>query len=392
MRKTIRTVHLWLGLVSGLILSVLGITGSIYVFEPEITRAITKEYHTQNEKSIFSSDIEIVSEIEKQSGKKIESLQWPQRGRDTYVFKLFDDNKWHYFDQSAGKIIWGNEGYGNSFFAFILDLHTSLTLGEIGFYITATASLIFALFMLTTGVYLWWPRVKGRMKSSFKIKWNAQPKRFNYDLHNVIGFYFFLPLFLLGITGAAFHYYEETRWVLDKITFSQSSPKSIWDTALSDSIAHQTPITTQQALAEMNKYYPDYYKRNMWMTNKKDGTLSFAYQKYQDVHSGADTRIFLIADRYTGAILAEQHPDKLQGGASILSKWLLPIHFGEFGGIITRILWFIAGFIPALLTWTGVKIWLGRTSKDKAFITRDAAGEPAARSVRSAVEVLRDVQ
>jgi uncharacterized iron-regulated membrane protein len=195
MKKIIRFIHLWLGLAAGLIVSVVGITGSIYVFDPEISRAVTKEYHTQNEKSIFGSDIEIATEIERQTAGKIETLQWPQRGRETYVFKLFGDSSWHYFDQSTGSIINGNEYFGNSFFRFILRLHTSLLLGDIGYRINAISSLIFAILILTTGIYLWWPVVRGRLKSSFIIKRNSGKKRFNYDLHNVTGFYFFSLFF-----------------------------------------------------------------------------------------------------------------------------------------------------------------------------------------------------
>ncbi|WP_394330769.1 PepSY domain-containing protein, partial [Cesiribacter andamanensis] len=32
---------------------------------------------------------------------------------------------------------------------------------------------------------------------------------------------------------------------------------------------------------------------------------------------------------------------------------MLPVHFGEFGGLLTRIIWCVAGFLPALLFWTG---------------------------------------
>jgi uncharacterized iron-regulated membrane protein len=167
----------------------------------------------------------------------------------------------------------------------------------------------------------------------------------------------------MGITGAAFYYYDETKWVLDKITFTDSSSESVWQDHTSDTMPGKAPLSIQQALEEMNKYHSNYYKRNLWMSDKPEGTLSFAYQKYNQVSAGADNRIFLKADRYTGEILAENNPEKLTGGASILSNWLIPIHLGEFGGIFTRILWFIAGFIPAFLTWTGVKIWSGKNFK-----------------------------
>jgi uncharacterized iron-regulated membrane protein len=364
MRKTVRKIHLWLGLASGIVLSILGLTGSFYVFEPEISRVFTEEYHTQKEASLFDNDVELVTFIELQTGKKLESLQWPQRGRDTYMFKPFDDEKFHFFDQTTGKIIWASEIPAEAFFRFILDLHTTLTLGDAGYVVTAVSSLIFALFMLSTGVYLWWPRVKGRLKSSFKIKWYAGKKRINYDLHNVTGFYFFLPLLLMGITGGSFYFYDEAQWVLDKFTCTESSSPAIWGNHFSDTLqTGKRPLTIREALVEMDKYNQDYYKRNLWMTNEPDGTLSFAYQKFNHVHAGPDSRIFLQVERYTGEILAEQNPQKETGGAYILTNWLLPVHFGEFGGLITRILWFIGGFIPALLTYTGVKIWLGRRKK-----------------------------
>jgi len=376
MKKFIRYIHLWLGLASGLILSVLGITGSLYVFEPEIGAWLEREhYEIKGHHFVFDTDVAKASFIENQTQAKIESFQWPQRGRETYMFKLFNDPNWYYFDQSTGKIASGGTGYGNQFFSFLLDLHTSLTMGETGYVITATASLIFAVLMLTTGLYLWWPHNKGRRKSSFKIKWSAKPKRLNYDLHNVTGFYLFVPLFLMGITGAYFHYDKEIQWVLDKLTFSEPAPESIWEMKPEPPDSGAQPLSITEALVNMNELYPNHFKRNLWMTNdRSEGTLSFAYQQYKEVHAGADTRIFLRVNQYTGEVIGEYNPEKLPTGASIAAKWLLPIHFGEFGGFISRILWFFAGFIPAMLTYTGVKIWFGRKKTPNTTLYKRSAG------------------
>lgn len=367
-KSAVRKIHLWLGLASGLILSIVGITGSIYVFEPEIAAFFERDlYKLQGQEVIFVDDIAIASFIESETGKNIQSIQWPKRGRETYCIKLFDDEHWYYLDQSTGSITKGGEALGNSFFGFILDVHRSLTLGEIGRMITGTATLLFALMMLTTGLYLWYPNNKGRRKSSFKIKWNASSKRLNYDLHNITGFYFFLPLFLVGITGAAFYFDDEIQWAVDTITFSEPAKDSMWDVKSTppESIAVNDFLNTKEALTLMNKYHPNIYKRNLWMTDEVDGTLSFAYQENIDVYAGADTRYFLKADAYDGTILTDYNPNKMPLGSKIVANWHLPIHFGEFGGLFTRILWFIIGFIPALLTYTGFKIWYGKRKKSK---------------------------
>lgn len=368
LKKAIRKIHLWLGLASGLILSIIGITGSIYVFEPELAALMERDlYSLQGEKDMFEYDIAIAKYVEERTGQPIESIQWPKRGRDTYVFKLFNDAHWYYLDQSTGAITQGGEALGNSVFGFILDLHTTLTLGETGKIITGIASLVFALLMLTTGLYLWYPNNKGRRKSSFKIKWNASKKRLNYDLHNVTGFYFFIPLFLIAITGSAFYFEKETQWVLNAITFSNPAKESVWEAKSTPppSNSAEAFLDIAQALTEMNKHYPELYKRNLWMTNEPDGELSFAYQKKNDVYAGADTRIFIAADAYNGRVLSESNPEKLPRGSAIMAQWQLPIHFGEFGGLTTRILWFIAGFIPPLLTYSGFKIWLVKNNKQR---------------------------
>ncbi|PZV87220.1 putative iron-regulated membrane protein [Algoriphagus aquaeductus] len=369
-KKAVRNLHLWLGLVSGLVLSIVGITGSIYVFEPELSAFLDRElYHLQGEESIFPNDYAIAEHIERETGQLIQSIQWPKRGRDTYVFKLFDDPIWYYLDQSTGIITPGGEALGNSFFGFILDLHTTLTLGEIGRLVTGVATLIFTLMILTTGLYLWFPTNKGRRKSSFKIKWDASKKRVNYDLHNVTGFYFFLPLFLAGITGAAFYFDDEIQWAVDVITFSEPASESVWESKSSkpESSPNAKLMSTQEALKEMNKYYPDFFKRNLWLTDQADGKLSFAYQHRTDIYSGPDHRIFLAVDPYTGQVLSENNPDKLPRGSALMAQWQLPVHFGEFGGYLTRIIWFIAGLLPALLTYTGVKIWWGRKKNNTFF-------------------------
>lgn len=365
-RKIFRLAHLYAGLLAGTILSVVGITGSLYVFEPELTALLEKKvYHTAKDRSLFEDDISMASYIEKTTNRQIESIQWPKRGRETYVFKFFDDDGWYFFDQSTGELFSGRKGLGNDIFTFILDLHTSLTLGKTGQIITGTASLLFAFLMLTTGIFLWWPSNKGRKKSSFKIKWDAKSKRLNYDLHNVSGFYFFVPLFILGFTGSAFYFDDEMQWLVDKITFSEPAGTSVFEVTSGPYTSLENYMTVEQALREMDKHYPEHYKRNFWMTDDLDGTLSFAYQERIDVHAGPAPRIFLQADPVTGTVLGEYNPDKMPRGEAFMANWHLTLHFGEFGGIITRILWFFAGLAPAFLTYTGVKIWWGRQFKSK---------------------------
>jgi uncharacterized iron-regulated membrane protein len=129
----VRQLHLWVGLASGLVLAVVGATGSLYVFQPELSRLFYADVlDTHGEELLFASDQALARYVETETGGRIESLQWPQRERATYQFKLLGDERWYYVDQTTGAISAGIEGYGDAFFGFVLDLHTTLTMGEVG--------------------------------------------------------------------------------------------------------------------------------------------------------------------------------------------------------------------------------------------------------------------
>jgi len=369
-RKIIRKVHLWIGLPAGLILAVVGLTGSMYIFQPEVTSWLNQErLLPANEETIFSGDKEIARYIEDKTGKKIKSLQWPLRERRIYMFmSKGDDDSWYYLDQTTGEISPRSQLTGSAFFAFIKELHTNLTVGEPGRWITATASLLLAIIMIGTGLYLWWPRnwkilkTWRGIKSRFTINTNRSKKRFNYDLHSVLGFYMVIPLFLMSITGAYFIYDDEIQWVVDTLTFSEDGEISNWtDKIRTEFPEDKEPLTIFEALDIMDQLYPQYLKRNMWLYSKDErGYYSLAFQETNTISAGPQFRIFVSIDPYSGKVLSDRNPNKQPLGSRITELWLLPVHFGEFGGIVTRLIWFAGGLMPTLFLITGFIMWKNR--------------------------------
>jgi uncharacterized iron-regulated membrane protein len=66
--------------------------------------------------------------------------------------------------------------YGDSFFYTIMSLHRWLLGGDTGKLIMGTATLLF-LFIMITGVILWWPKTKVILKQRVSIMWSAGWKR-----------------------------------------------------------------------------------------------------------------------------------------------------------------------------------------------------------------------
>lgn len=100
------------------------------------------------------------------------------------------------------------------------------------------------------------------------------------------------------------------------------------------------------------------------------GYLSLAFQKTNTVSPGPHFRIFVSVDRYSGEILRDTNPDHLPLGSALSELWLLPVHFGEFGGLITRIIWFIGGLMPVLLLVTGFIIWRNKKGSSRKAVRK----------------------
>lgn len=360
MRHWLRQIHLYTAMLCALIVSLVGLTGSIYVFEPELSGWLQQEYYQPKQATArFSSDQQLVRFIEQQTQGRIESLQWPVRSRETYAFKLFDDEHWYFFDQSTGVISSDQGAYNHPALELVYRLHSNLMLGEPGRYVTATASLLFALSSLLTGLYLWWPKSVRRLKQALSIS-RSNPKRFNFDLHASAGVWFSIPLLIMAFTGAYFLYTAPMQKVIDVLMWSDAAPKDSWITQHNLPPVDIPALSVEQVVSHMQQLNPGLLPRNLWMTQKPQGVLSLGYQQSTEIEAGGQYRVFIQLHPQTGELLSSYDPATLPRASAFMAQWLTPLHFGEFGGWFSRILWCVGGLIPLLLSITGARIWLAR--------------------------------
>lgn len=158
LKKCIRLIHLWLGLASGLIVFIIAITGAIWTFESEISDLVYpyRKVAIQNNKPTI-----LIAEIKEQVKpylKNINAIYYLGKDRSIQVREWHKINgklinKYVYLNPYTGEVL--KVKINNpSFFDVVVELHTSLLLGEIGTEIVRYATLLFLL-LIISGIYLW---------------------------------------------------------------------------------------------------------------------------------------------------------------------------------------------------------------------------------------------
>lgn len=364
MRKLILQLHLWVGLIAGAILSVVGVTGSIYVFQPELTSSIYSELYQRTSPGTQTIAAEtIVARAQEQFGGNVTTLYFPLRELENYIVKVEGKKEFIFYEGGTGNYL-GELAKRRGVLDDVLEIHRQLTVGEIGSVITGISSLLLCLVLLSTGLYLWLPTKKRQLKDGFILKQKASFKRRNYDIHKVFGFYFSLPLFLVGITGVYFAFPEEVQAVADYVTRAEE-PTPDPATLKSEYRSNMPQLTIHQALEMMETMYPDYHKRNLIMPKDSADRVYFSVVNTSEIDAGPEYRPQVYIDQYSGKILYAYEPHKAPAGKQLTRNWFVPIHFGEIGGLFTRVLWFLAGLMPFVLWVSGIIIWRNRKKGKK---------------------------
>jgi len=387
-KKVNNWLHLWLGLVSGLIVFIVCITGCIWVFNEEITALLEPETRVQwqDRPVLKPSELSRIA-YDLYPDKKVAYAMY-QQGRTINVNLKGPKEEGR---RGGGTILKVNPYTGEvlsqqihrkgetDFFRFILNGHRFLWLPfEIGRPLVNYGTLIFVV-LLITGLIWWYPKKwnKTTREKSFTIKWGASFKRVNLDLHNVLGFYSLLFLLAIALTGMVYGiqwYSEGLYWVTSG---GQSLPP--YERMQSDSL-------------QADRYTPEQAMDLAWEKVIKDNPKAggFYYSFADSANAKATIDINIYPDKgqfYTSkGYTFDQHTlqqlkrkdvystDYAQASIGTkLRKMNYDIHVGSILGFPGKVLAFMASLIGASLPVTGFLVWWGRKYGKKNKKNRNRA-------------------
>lgn len=392
MKVFFRRIHLYLGLAAGLVITISCLTGALLVFEKELTEAFNhSRYYVQPEKERLPLDQ--IAEMVKQQvpGAGISRIQVYADPSRSLAVQLDEGKKGEKNKEARGegKRETGKEmkpavgkkeqkkskgrtafvnpytgkvielySYQKTFYYQIFSLHRWLLAGDTGKMITGASTLIF-LFILVTGIILWWPKTRKILQQRLKVKWDGGWKRLNHNMHVVLGFYVSIFLFVSVFTGLTWSYEWFNKGLFAVLGASPKPMEAPASVVVPEAAGN---ISYEAALAQVKQQAPDAQYYAVAMPKDKEASIQVTLLPAGALNEAATTSYYL--DQFSGNILKSQTFSERNLGQKVRGM-IKPLHTGSIFGLPSKIFALLLALLGATFPTTGTILWINRTMKKK---------------------------
>ena len=370
MRKLLLQLHLWAGLTAALFLLLLGVSGAIIAFEGEIDRALNaKLSYVQPQGQPLTLEAISAKLTAMYPGTRIEQFGLPQRPNYSMLVGLAASSgkNLELFVNPYTAEVLGSDDQANHFANKVHQFHTHLLAGENADEITGWSA-VFLLVLSITGIILWWPR------KLFRLQWaaltgQASLKRFNYDLHNLVGVASSIMLFIFAWTAICIHWERQVGKLAQQMSSTSAARAESPEVPTPGSI----PLSPDRLVEIAHNTLPGARITGLQLPGNPKQAAALQL-KFPEDHTPAG-RSRLRIDAYTGKVLQVQSSREMSATVKYARMWNREIHTGDIFNAPTRIL---AGFFSLMLpvlAITGPMIWWNRRRAKKVVETTSAPSE-----------------
>ncbi|MCF0054540.1 PepSY domain-containing protein [Dyadobacter sp. CY356] len=360
-RRNLFKIHSWLGLVAGIFLILLGLSGSILVFRTELDKFANQELLHVSPSGNVKPNEALAHCYQSITARypNLDVIAWlnPDAGPDdAYNFRIYFNDKQLLtydlalisFNPYTGAVL--REGPASQFtpslIEWLFQFHFSFQLGIPGAALTAIFGIIMLLSIIT-GVIVYQKMIWKVLTFQVSVKWKNW-RTISSDLHRIIGVWslvFNAVIFFTGFWMNLFAFQPKT-WQNELVatkpnTLLSVSPDQMYSKAL-QAQPDMDPTYVYLPTQPVRKFEVRGYEKGQW---KLWGALNSVKI---DQQTGQIYQVNRLADKAFGErIEATFHP----------------LHVGNFGGLIIKIFYAIIGLTPGLMAITGFLLWWRRSSR-----------------------------
>lgn len=370
LRKAVFWLHLIAGVVAGLVILVMSVTGVLLAYERQITAWADRGYRSAppSEGASRLSVEALLGKLRETEPTATPSGVTVRSDAAAPVAINFGRERTVFMNPYTGAVLGEGSKGVRSFFRTMVSWHRWLgASGEnraTGKAITGACNLAF-LVLVVTGFYLWWPRnwrlstVKAVSVPNLQLKGKAR----DFNWHNAIGLWSAPALFFIVLTAVVISY----PWASDllyRMTGNEPPPRAAQGRGGpggSQGRGRQSggevkPLLTaglDNLWARAEQQVSGWQSIQVRLPEKPDAPVAFTLDKGNGARP--DLRSQLTLDAKTGEVVQHETYESYNLGRQ-LRFWSRWVHTGEAGGIIGQTIAALASLGGAVLVWTGIAL------------------------------------
>jgi len=337
--------HHWCGLAVGFFLLFMSITGAILVFADEWEEAADAPWvKVDNPSGTFSYDASLFRLRDQYPGWEVRAYGQPEPN-EALIYELRNKElrKRVFVHPVNGRLL--HVGEQARWYQQLLLFHYtwfSGTSGKIAVFFTGVLFLI----SLITGLYVYRKSVVKVLL--FRTRINHKTKRsYNSSLHRIVGVWSLLFNLLIVASGLS---------MAGQVSLAALKAKGPTKAAATkDIVSVDGPRT---AILQQHKDFEIHSLR----IRPTGNTVQFSGRYTSDPFYYGKYYSSFVVDGSTGEVTNHTVLREQSLGKRLLSM-SGPLHFGNWGGMVVKVLYFLFGLTPALLSITGFVIWMRQSGK-----------------------------
>lgn len=352
-------VHKWSSLVCTAFMLLLCLTGLPLIFSHEIDHLLGNEIEApanqiNNSPAILDRVIQNANEIYPNRLVKFVS-----RGLDDdsiWTVSLFkpgpsnDDFKFILVDAKSAKVL-GESKSDEGFMHVMFRLHVDLFAGLPGMLFLGFMGLLLVIATIS-GVVLYSPFM--RRLAFGDIRKEQSPKIKQLDTHNFLGIVTLVWVLVVGFTGVI------NTWTDLIIKYWQNDQVAEMTAPYRGLAPVKNPVSLQAAVDSAQAHEPEMRLSFLAFPETLFSTPHH-FTMYMRGNSPVSERMFkpVLVDAKTAEV-TDSREVPWYVAALLISQ---PLHFGDYGGMVLKIIWLIFDLIAIVILWTGLVLWWKKRNK-----------------------------
>lgn len=376
--------HFILGLAFGFILLITATTGGLLSFEKEILKLLnSKSYVVAVPNDVKKAQAhEMIAALKQHiPDAKINAVTLSSNPTSSAVITIASSNPQqrkginYYINPYTCELL--PHIQGESFFKTVEDIHRRLMLGNIGKQLVGVSSIVLVI-LLFSGLYLYFPRLKRTFLASFTFSFKSKGRYFLHSIHSSIGLWV-LPLYLVAVLTGLYWSYDWYRQGLHTLSGVPLPVKPTMNVNKSSQTLtleqnkkepqlnrKKSTITADTQLSKAFKLFEiflqkEYSSATIRVPNK-GSVYTISYFDEDIIHSRARNQMQI--DIHSWELIKHERYENKPLNEKLISS-MLPLHSGEYFGIIGQTLMFIASMLMPLFAITGLMLYINRKQKKK---------------------------